>query len=187
MKAEGNQPWGFGLHSWICFKLGFTASFLPPCFKNSKPRKWVIPQRWIKTWAFKNAGSSENRSGEEEVGEDVCVGTGHRSCPGCAWWAFLSVQRTAMHSDSCVLPTHSLFSLGCLSWLKSSAMMWQVPTDHPLTDYPVLEAIPPFCQIWTPNPAAELQHEQTPLVDDESEKPTLPHGPQCPRTGKAPS
>lgn len=66
-------------------------------------------------------------------------------------------------------------------------MMGQVQTDHPLTDYPVLEATPPFSQIWTPNPVAELQREQTPqLVDDESEKPTLPHGPQCPSTRKAP-
>lgn len=56
-----------------------------------------------------------------------------------------------------VLPTHSLFSLGCLSWLKSSVVMWQVQTDHPLMDYTALEYIPPFCLIWTPNPASELE------------------------------
>lgn len=114
MKAEGNHPWGFGLHSWGCFKLGFTASFCPLAL-NSNPRKWVIPQRWIKTWAFKNAGSSENRSGKEEVGEDVCVGTGHRSCPGCTWWAFFCVQRTAMQVTHLFCPHIPSFLLAVLA------------------------------------------------------------------------
>lgn len=90
---------------------------LPSCplALNSNPRKWVIPQRWIKTWTFKNAGSSENRSGKEEVGEDVCVGTGHRNCPGCTWWAFLCVQRTAMQVTHLFCPHIPSFLLAVLA------------------------------------------------------------------------
>lgn len=89
-------------------------SLLPSCppllALNSKPRKWLIPQGLIKTQAFKNVGSTENRSGKEEVGEVVYVGTGHRSWPGLTWWAFLCVQRTDMHNDSCFAHTSPLFS-----------------------------------------------------------------------------
>lgn len=56
----------------------------------------------------------------------------------------------------CFAHTFPLFS-----WLSQLieviSGMWQVQTDHPLMDYTAPEDIPPFCLIWTPNPATELQ------------------------------
>ena len=52
---------------------------------------------------------------KEEVGEGVCVGTGHRSCLRRTWWASLCVQRTDMHNDSVFCPHVPSFPLAVLA------------------------------------------------------------------------
>lgn len=81
------------------------------------------------------------------------------------------------------MPTHSLFSLGCHSRLKSSVndVAGADESDLPLmVDTALKDSLTPSL-IWTENPATGLvQHDKhcNPLLD-ESEHPTHSHGPQC--------
>lgn len=74
----------------------------------------LISWEWVRL-------SKRERKREQEASGGCLSENLAWSHSGCLEWAFFCLQRANNTGWLNILPTHSLFSLGCCNWLKSSA------------------------------------------------------------------